>query len=135
MTLIGSVLNSPDWFDQSAALLEQAFQNYHLYTALEKGEIVYRLPIRNGTQDGVDLITAEALSAPLAANEVAEISFRWPQTQPGGFSEGTVLGTATLLVNGEPLCSVPLIAAEGVPERSFQYGISRTIENWSFLGN
>ncbi|MBQ9300225.1 MAG: D-alanyl-D-alanine carboxypeptidase [Clostridia bacterium] len=135
MTLIGSVLNCPDWFDQSAALLEQTFQQYHLYTALEAGEIVYRLPVKNGTQDGVNLITAQALSAPLADGESAEISFRWPQAQPGGFSAGAVLGSATLMVNGEPLCSVSLIASEGVAERSFRYGIERTLENWQFLGN
>ena len=135
MTLIGDVLNSPDWFDQSAALLEQAFQEYHLYTALRQGEIVYRLPVKNGTLDGVDLITADSLSAPLRNDETAEISFRWPQEQLAGFEEGTVLGTAMLTVNGETLCSVPLIAAKGVPERSFQYGIRRAVANWSILGD
>ncbi|MBQ9197719.1 MAG: D-alanyl-D-alanine carboxypeptidase [Clostridia bacterium] len=135
MTLIGAVLNSPDWFDHSATLLEQAFEEYHMYTALNAGEIVYRLPVRNGIRDGVDLITADALSAPLSDDETAEISFRWAQVQPAGFEKGDVLGSATLMVNGMPLDTVSLIAAEGVPERSFQYGVVRSTKNWLFLGN
>ena len=134
LRLIGAELNCPDWFDHAAALLDQAFSAYRMYTALRAGEIVYRLPVENGTADGVDLITAEALSAPLRADEAAEISFRWPQAQQAGFDAGAELGTASLLVGGETLCSVPLIAAEGVAERGFRYGFENAWENWLILG-
>ena len=134
MMLIGCVLNCPDWFNQSAALLDQAFSAYHMYHALQKGEIVYRLPVVNGTEDGVDLIVAAPLSAPLRENEAAELSFRWPGTQAAGFAAGTVLGTATLTVNGETLCSVPLVAAEAVPERGFRYGAEQAGKYWLLLG-
>ena len=133
MTLIGAVLNCPEWFGESSALLEQAFQEYHLYTALKAGEIVNRIPVINGVFDGVDLITAEALSAPLQKEETAEISFRWPQSLSAGFEKGDVVGSAALLVNGQQLASVPLIAAEGVAERSFQYGARRAAEHWLLL--
>lgn len=133
MTVIGAVLNCPDWFDRSAELLDQAFAEYRLYTALEKGEIVYRLDVINGVKDGVDLITAEPLSAPLRRDEQAEISFSWSPAQPAGFRAGDVLGQATLSLQGETLCSVPLLAAESVPERSFPYGLEREYGNWLFL--
>lgn len=133
MTLIGCVLNCPDWFDQSAKLLDQVFSEYHLYQALKKGEIVHHLPVSNGTEDGVDLIVSQMLSAPLREGETAEISFRWPQIQAAGFSAGDVLGTASLIVNGEELCSVPLLAARDVPERGFRYGLERAEDQWFLL--
>ena len=134
MTVIGSVLNCPDWFDASARLLDQAFEEYRMYEALRKGEIVHWLPVSNGTEDGVELLAAESLSAPLLSDETAEIGFRWPQVQAAGFDKGDRLGTAFLTVNGEELCSVPLIAAQGVPERSFRFGLERTGSQWLLLG-
>ena len=134
MTVIGSVLNCPDWFDQSARLLDQAFAEYDRYEALRAGEIVHWLPVSGGTEEGVELITAEALAAPLRAGESAEIGFRWPQIQAAGFEKGDRLGTAFLTVNGEELCSVPLIAAQSVPERSFRYGLGRTGAEWLLVG-
>jgi len=135
MTVLGAVLNCPDWFDQSAALLDRAFEQYHLYTALRQGEIVYRLPVEGGTADGVDLIASGALTAPLSADETAEIGFRWPQSQRAGFQAGERLGEAFLTVNGETLASVPLVAAESVPDNSFLFRLRRTGENWLFLEN
>lgn len=134
MTVIGSVLNCPDWFDASAKLMDQAFADYSMYEALRSGEIVHWLPVSNGTAEGVELIAAESLSAPLRSGEVAEIGFRWPQVQAAGFEKGERLGTAFLTVNGVELCSVPLIAAQSVPERSFRYGLERTGAEWLFLG-
>ena len=81
----------------------------------------------------MDLITAEALSAPLQKEKTAEICFRWPQSLSAGFEKGDVVGSAALLVNGQQLASVPLIAAEGVAERSFQYGARRAAELWLLL--
>ena len=130
MTLIGAVLNCPDWFDASAALLDRVFSEYSMYTALKEGEIVYRLPVRNGVQDGVDLITTQALAAPLGPDENAELSFRWLQSAPAGISAGDVLGSAALTLNGVTLASVPLAAAESVPERNFQYGLDTEWQNW-----
>lgn len=130
MTLIGAVLNCPDWFDDAAALMDQAFQRYHMYTALNQGEIVYRLPVQNGVADGVDLITADALEAPLTEDETAELSFKWPQTAPAGFAKGAVMGTVSLIVDGETLSSVALVAAEAVPERNFRFGFTNEVRNW-----
>ena len=130
MTLIGCVLNCPDWFDHSAAMLDQVFDEYHMYQALSEGEIVYRLPVEGGVEDGVDLIAAETLSVPLRAEETAELSFRWPQSRAAGFAAGEMLGEASLSVNGEPLYSIPLIAAKGVAESTFLTGIERLGNAW-----
>lgn len=134
ITLIGSVLNCPDWFDYSASLLDQVFAKYSLYTALNAGEIVNRLPVRNGISDSVELIAEEALSAPLAEGETAELSFRWPQSVPAGIRKGEQIGAASLIVNGKTLCSVPLVAAEAVPERNFRFGLHTAADNWLIWG-
>lgn len=133
MEVIGAVLNCPDWFNQSAALLDQAFAEYHMYTALKKGEIVYRLPVVGGTEDGVDVITGDALSAPLGEGESAEISFRWPESLSAGFEKGAAVGEAALIVNGQTLCAVPLLTAEAVPQSTFLFGLHRTIRQWVAL--
>ena len=135
MEVIGAVLNCPDWFDQSAALLDQAFADYHMYTALRKNEIVYRLPVKGGVTDGVDVVTGDILSAPLEAGESAEISFRWPESLDAGFEKDRVIGSAALIVNGETLCTVPLLTAEAVPQSTFLYGVGRTLDQWLAVGN
>lgn len=133
MTLIGAVLNCPDWFDYSTQLLDQMFSAYHVYTALREGEIVYRLPVEGGVEDSVDLLASKPLQAPLSDSETAEISFRWPQVQAAGFKKGDCLGTASLVLNGETLCSIPLIAAESIPSFTFLTGLEQTCRNWIAL--
>ena len=133
MTLIGAVLNCSDWFDASAALLDQTFAAYHLYTALREGEIVHLLPVQGGVMDDVEVITAHALQVPLAEGETAELRFSWPEILDAGFEKGAELGTASLVVNGEILATVPLIAAEGVPESTFLTGLDDARRNWLLL--
>ena len=130
LTVVGAVLNCPDWFDQSAALLDQVFDTYHVYTALQAGEIVYRLPVTGGVSDGVDLVTAAVLRAPIAGNESVQLTFEWPEELAAGFEAGDAVGSASLIANGEVLCSVALVTAEGVPESTFLTDVERTLEQW-----
>ena len=47
-----------------------------------------------------------------------------------GFKQGQIVGTAKLMDGGQTLITVPLVAAESVPERSFRYGWQRLIGAW-----
>ena len=133
MTLIGSVLNCPDWFDHSAALLDAVFSEYRWYTALQAGEIVHWLAVEGGTSSGVDVLAAETLGAPLRAEEKAEIRFSLPDTLQAGFAKGEKIGEASLVVSGDTLYTVPLITADAVPERSFPYGWKNALQHWLLL--
>lgn len=130
MTLIGVVLNCPDWFVQSQALLDVAFADYKVHTALESGEAVRDILVLNGTLNRVTLEAGASLASPIAQSEDPEIVFTWPESIEAGFDKGAILGSAALVIDGQEICSVPLIAAEAVPRRSFHDGISRTIRNW-----
>ncbi len=133
MTLIGVVLNCPEWFDRSAALLDQSFSSYSMYTAFSGGDAVHEVAVKNGTRQNVTLVVGQTLAAPVAADETPEITFRWPESVEAGFEKGDVLGSAQLLIDGAVLCEVPLIAAEGVAARTFPFGIRKGVANWFFI--
>jgi hypothetical protein len=44
--------------------------------------------------------------------------------------KGQVIGAARLTDQGQTLTTVPLVAAESVPERSFRYGAGRILSAW-----
>ena len=53
-----------------------------------------------------------------------------PASLPAGVEKGQVIGAVRLTDQGRVLATVPLIAAEAVPERSFRYGARRVLRSW-----
>lgn len=132
LELIGIVLNSPDWFEQAARLLDQTFSNFEMHTALESGTVVRTLPVSGGVLEEVDVIVSEDVAAPILKGSQVQLMISLPDTLEAGFEQDAQVGWMALESEGETLCSVPLITANGVEKRSFQTCINREIANWLF---
>ena len=134
LELIGVVLNCPDWFDEAAALLDRGFENWQMVTALSAGERIREIPVTGGVRPGVAAILESDLSAPVLISSWPDLVIDLPDTLPAGIEQGQRIGSARLVDQGQTLITVPLTAAEAVPERSFRSGWQRLAALWLLDG-
>jgi D-alanyl-D-alanine carboxypeptidase len=130
LTLIGVVLSCPDWFDEAAALLDRGFDNWQMVTVLSAGETVREIPVSGGVQSSLRVVAQSDVSAPVPDTAWPDLLIDLPESLPAGVEKGQVIGTARLTDRGQTLITVPLIAGEAVPERSFRYGARRVLFAW-----
>ncbi len=130
LELIGVVLNCPNWFQEAEALLDKGFDNWQMVSLLSAGETVRTVPVQGGTQDAVRVVASGDVSAPVRQGAWPDLVLEVPDTLTAGLTRGQAVGTARLIDNGQTLITVPLVAAENVPERSFRYGWQRLLEQW-----
>ncbi len=130
LELIGVVLSCPDWFDEAAALLDRGFDNWQMVTVLNAGETVREIPVSGGVRAAVRAVARSDVSAPVPDTAWPDLLIDLPESLPAGVEKGQVIGTARLTDQGQTLVTVPLIAAESVPERSFRYGVGRVLSAW-----
>lgn len=133
MTLIGVVLNSPDWFTQSEALLDHVFAGYEMYEALPAETIVRTLPVIGGVEQTVDILLNGDVAAPIPKGAVPQLMISLPDELHAGFDAGEQVGWMTLELEGETLCSTALTTSQAVPERTFLTGFADSIANWLLL--
>ena len=133
MTLIGAVLNCPDWFDAAAALLDQGFDNWKMARVLDRGDTVRLIPVQGGTAATVRAVAAEDVKAPVRKDGWPELVLNLPDTLDAGIQAGDVLGTAELIDGGQIVARVPLVAADAVPRQSFRSGWLRLFRCWPLL--
>ena len=130
LELIGVVLNCPDWFREAEALLDKGFDSWQIVNLLSSGEAVRTVPVKNGVKDTVRVIASGDVSGPVRLDAWPDLILELPDSLDAGFKQGQTVGTAKLIDQGQTLITVPLITAEAVPERSFQYGWKRLLSGW-----
>ena len=134
LELIGAVLNCPDWFDEAAALLDRGFADWQMVTVLSSGETVRELPVTGGVRDSVKGIVSGDLSAPVPLDAWPDLVIDLPDSVEAGVVQGQTIGQVSLVDQGKTLLTVPVVAAESVPERSFRAGWTRISLLWLLDG-
>lgn len=135
MTLIGAVLNCPDWFDVSAQLLDNAFSQYELKHAFYAGDVIAAVDVTDGTEKSVQVIVEQDVLAPVRKEEEPSIVISLPQSLPAGFSKGEIIGLVEMTLKGETLSSVPIVTLNGVQPRTFLTDINRNLADWLLISN
>lgn len=130
LCLIGVVLNCPDWFTEAAALLDRDFENWQMVTLLSQGEQVRQMPVENGVKSTVSVRAAADIAAPVQLDAWPDLKIDLPDALPAGVEKGQIVGTASLIDQGQVLLSVPLYAEESVPQRTFRHGLTRIFSAW-----
>lgn len=134
LTLIGAVLNDYTWFDDARTLLDWGFENYTLLTAASAGKTMATLPITGGAEKSVDIVAAEDLASAARAGEAHEIALNLPESLPAPCEAGQIVGTATLLIDGEAMASTDLLCAASVEEGGFWNMLKKALGLWSVAG-
>lgn len=133
MTLIGVVLNCPDWFDVSAALLDDAFARYEMKYAFEAGDFVADVPVKDGMENSVPVIVQADVAAPALKEQEPSVVISLPQMLPAGFQAGEIIGLVEMILEGETIVSVPVVTAAGVERAMFPGYVRRQFEQWLFV--
>ena len=76
------------------------------------------------------VVTGADLAAPVGVNAWPDLLIELPSSLPAGIQVGQQVGWARLTDGGETLLTVPLLAGESVPERSFLWSAGRALGLW-----
>ena len=135
MMLIGVVLNSPDWFDVSEQLLDNAFSRYEMKRVFSAGDTIASVQVENGEAKNVEVIVQSDVAYPMPKENEPNVSISLPQKLQAGFKAGEIVGVVQMTFGSETLLEVPVVTKSGVPERTFLSGLKRESAHWLLLSH
>lgn len=117
--LISVVLNSGSRWSDASQLLDWGFSSFTVRFLVRRGEVVAQVPVKNGTDDKVEIVAGEDLLAVVPREKGALVSTRaeFPDTLPAPVFEGQPVGTLFAEVSDQPLAQIPLVASTTVNSR------------------
>ena len=138
MELIAVVMHAPtsnDRFDSAKALLSYGFANYAL-TPVYPDQAVPPVPVLLGERETVQPVTARECSILLEKSRTGTITtqLELAENVEAPVEQGQKLGELRVLVDGEQVDAIDLVAAEGV-ERLSIGGIFKRFLHTLFLQN
>ncbi len=119
----------------SKILLNHAFNNYGLYSIKEKGEILERVPVKQGVENTVpvkpkgELVVV--LSGPEKDRVSTEVTFNEELSAP--VKEGEIVGEVKVELDGEVLAQAELVTGDSVEELGFFASVWDSMKNF-FIG-
>jgi len=124
--LIAVLLNSHDMYEQSKALLEYGFANYHQVTLIEAENVMASLPVTQGKNDMVKVKAAQTLTTLLPNTEknTPQAQINLPASCAAPVAKGDVLGNITYKLSDGSEISTELIAASDVKIHKFSLILS-----------
>lgn len=135
-TLIAVTLNAPDDWSDHAAMLDYGFSQVRTVTLDGEG-CPQSLPVVGGDQGSVALVAGEGVPVTLPVEQAGRVRRRvlLPRFLYAPVQAGDQVGRVQLLMDGQELCSVPLLAGEPVgpraaPEKSGWEKVRETVKSW-----
>ena len=133
MAIIGVVLNCPDWFDEAARLMDEAFARWDAVTLLYAGERLRTIPVEDSGGATVDAVLTADLTALVPENALPQVEIDLPDSVHAPVHAGDTLGTVRLVCQGEALCEVRLVASASVRRDDFPARWESYWQNWLLL--
>ena len=120
VSLISAVVGTwtdEERFDDSLALLEYGFSQYQRRLPVKRGQDLAQPEIR-WSGGHLPLQAERSLQAGVRRGQQVEVRVDAPSEVEGPIERGARLGTATVLVEGRPVGTVPLRASRAIPQAS-----------------
>jgi D-alanyl-D-alanine carboxypeptidase (penicillin-binding protein 5/6) len=117
-TLVSAVLDTPSPAARDAdtlALLEWGFSQYRRTPALQRGHVVAKAKVAWFGDRRVGLVPTRSVVLGLRRAEHLRTRVVAPGELHGPHDAGTRVGSVTVIVDGRPVSTVPLVTAEAVP--------------------
>jgi len=108
------------WAD-TVALLDYGFENFAAIHPVTAGEVLATAPVRFGETVSLQAANGFEITRPLEKKDVA-LELKVDPARPAPIQKGEILGEAVILVAGEQVGSVPLIAANDVARATLATG-------------
>lgn len=132
MKLVGAVLNCPTMWNTAKRMLDAGFHDYREKIFLSR-ETVFSIPVENGVKKALSAAPILAILYPTEIDgdetysmETAIEACRAP------VRAGQQVGTASLILNGAVVKTVPIVASETVEAVDFTYFLKKAV--LAFLG-
>ncbi|MEN6412249.1 MAG: D-alanyl-D-alanine carboxypeptidase family protein [Veillonellales bacterium] len=121
--LIAVVLNSPDMWEDSTALLDFGFSQVQAFDVFHEGDVLKTVKVTHGKKDFINLVAGENLSVPLfSPNDRSRFQtvFEVPDTIQAPVTQGQKVGIAKVLYQNKEVGRVNLVAAESIDQKSLR---------------
>ncbi len=117
-SLIAVVLHSDDRYTESIQLLNYGFTHYKHQKVAAKGQLFTQLPVKDGVKEKVPVIVGADLmvSVPVNPEFVLEKDIILEQGLSAPVHKGQVLGKLQVVVKGEPVGEIDLLAQETIEQ-------------------
>lgn len=135
MRIIGVVLNCADWFDEAARLMDMAFTRYESVTMLLRGDHVREIPVASSGGKAVSAVLSEDLRAVVPQGAIPTIVIDLPDNLTAPIHQGDVLGTISLVLDGNVLTEVPLLASSDIALDDFATRMRLYWQQWLLLSS
>jgi D-alanyl-D-alanine carboxypeptidase (penicillin-binding protein 5/6) len=130
MRIIGVVLNCPDWFNESARLMNMAFERYEAVTMLHAGESVGSIPVTHADGASVKVCLIADLTGVVPKGRLPQVEIDLPDMLDAPIQTGQIVGTARLTAGGAVIAEVPLAASGDVARDDFPARWLMYWRNW-----
>ena len=133
MTLVGAVLNAPDMWNDACKLLDYGFGLVENRLLVEKARPIGQATVTNGEKNVLAVYPKEDILYPVRLDGSDRLSFRVELTPclDAPVEAGDEAGSVTLLVNDEPVRTMPLVAGESAARADHSYYISKIAGAWT----
>lgn len=117
MELICVVMEAPDWFQDSYALMDYVYANYGMMNVAEGQRILKTMKLRGGDKDFVYIGTKESAAVPVRADGSAAVFIEYdlPKTARAPVSRWQQAGQLKIYVDNALVCTEPLYYLEDIP--------------------
>ena len=130
MEIVGSVLFCAEWFDEAARLMDGCYETYSMTRVLGPTISAGSIAVTDGERESCGMCVMEALDAPLAVGEAAQVVLDVPQSVRAPVYPGMHLGTAKLVVGGRVLGVGEVVASERVDAETVRLDVRRILAHW-----
>ena len=131
MRLIAVSLNASDWFNDNYKLFDYGFENYSLYTIYNKGQLLKKVKVKDGSKDDLILVSDENLLYPMKKEEVEDIKLNMDINKEVSIpvSTGEKYGSIKTYLDGKIIKNNDLFAKYEIKKRPLFQKIIDIIEN------
>ena len=132
MQLISVVLNAPDMFGDTMALLDQGFEEYQRYRVIEAGTYMGDVAVEKGTEEYFSVYTQQDVYYPLTEDEISQLEKRLYVVDKleAPVYAGQKVGFVDIWVGDNKIYSEDLLASCDIGENSYKYNIEKILEDW-----
>ncbi len=118
-----------DVYSDTRKLIDYGFDNFKVISVVNSGTMLKTIPVQNGVEDTVDLVTQDSISKTvLNQYNQSDIAYKI-EVEPqivAPINKGQVLGKVSYTLNGETVGETNLIALDSVDEKQI-YKIMKKI--------
>lgn len=122
MQIISVVLNDYNWFNNSKALLEKAFNEYSLVQIAQKGKKVTSVNISGGNKQKCDIITNEDVFYPLKKGEYIKAQYEIVLNKQAPVNMGESAGRVAFYLDDNLVKNAVCVFNEDIKKQSFLGG-------------